>query len=131
MLFRSTLGRRTGWSEYWEARRSLDAVLKRNPSHVRARVARAWIDYIVDTKVPWGVRWVLGGGNKKKALRVAQEAAGADAGFFTKAEAGFALWEMQIREKNFTDAVATARLLARDFPENRELSDFLAARSKH
>ena len=36
-----TLGRRTGWSEYWEARRSLDAALKLNPSHIRARVARA------------------------------------------------------------------------------------------
>ena len=129
-LYLGTLGRRTGWGEYWEARHSLDAVLKRNPAHVRARVARAWIDYIVDTKVPWGVRWVLGGGNKKKALRVAEEAANADATFFVKAEAGFALWEMQIREKNFTEAVATARLLFRDFPENRELSDFLAARAK-
>ena len=34
------LGRRTGWDEYWEARKSLDAVLKANPRHVRARVAR-------------------------------------------------------------------------------------------
>ena len=58
-----TLGRRTGWDEYWEARRSLDAVLKRNPNHVRARVARAWIDYIVDTRMPWGTGWMLGGGN--------------------------------------------------------------------
>src|SRR5688572_22360955 len=41
-----TLGRRTGLGEYREARRSLDAVLKRNPQHVRAMVARAWIDYI-------------------------------------------------------------------------------------
>jgi len=44
------LRRKTGWDEYWEARRSLDAVLKANPRHVRARVARAWIDYIVDTR---------------------------------------------------------------------------------
>jgi hypothetical protein len=29
---------------------SLDAVLKRNPQHVRARLARAWIDDIVDAR---------------------------------------------------------------------------------
>lgn len=129
-LHLGTLGKRTGWGEYWEARRSLDAVLKRNPAHVRARVARAWIDYIVDTKVPWGVRWMLGGGDKKKALRVARQAADADADFFTKAEAGFALWEMQIREKDFTEAVVTARRLALDFPKNPEVAEFLAVRAK-
>lgn len=129
-LHLGTLGRRTGWGEYWEARRSLDAVLKRNPAHVRARVARAWIDYIVDTKVPWGVRWTLGGGDKKKALRVARQAADANADFFTKAEAVFALWEMQIREKDFTEAVVTARRLARDFPKNPEVAEFLAVRGK-
>jgi hypothetical protein len=127
-LHLGTLGRRTGWGEYWEARRSLDAVLKRNPGHVRARVARAWIDYIVDTKVPWALRWVLGGGDKKKAVTVARQAADTNSDFYTKTEAGFALWEMLIREKNFTEAVTVARRLAADFPENRELTDFLAAR---
>ncbi len=38
-----TLGRRTGWDEYREARRSLDAVLKAHPQNVRALVARGWI----------------------------------------------------------------------------------------
>jgi tetratricopeptide (TPR) repeat protein len=129
-LHLGTLGRRTGWGEYWEARRSLDAVLKKNPAHVRASVARAWIDYIVDTRVPWGVRWTLGGGNKKKALQVARQAADANADFFTKAEAVFALWEMQIREKDFAQAVVTARRLARDFPKNPEVAEFLAIRGK-
>jgi hypothetical protein len=123
-----TLGRKTGWKEYWEARKSLDAVLKRNPGHVRARVARAWIDYIVDTKMPRGTRWVLGGGDKKKGLRVVREAAaGSDADVFARAEAGFALWDMQVREKNLAGAVVTARELAQDFPDNRELVKFLAA----
>ena len=62
------LRRKTGWDEYWEARHALDAVLKANPRHVRARVARAWIDYIVDTRMPWGTRWLLGGGDRKQAL---------------------------------------------------------------
>jgi len=77
-----TLGRKTGWDEYWEARRSLDAVLVRNPAHVRARVARAWIDYIVDTRMPFGTKWLLGGGNRKRALVTMQDAAKADADFF-------------------------------------------------
>lgn len=121
-----TLGRKTGWSEYWEARRSLDAVLKMNPDHVRARVARAWIDYIVDTKVPRGTRWLLGGGNKKRGLQVVREATQADAPPYTQAEAMFALWEMQLRERHVTDAIITARALARDFPDNRELTKFLS-----
>lgn len=120
-----TLGRRTGWSEYREARRSIDAVLKREPGHVRARIARAWNDYIVDTKIPRGFRWILGGGNKKRALAAAREAAATAADFFTSAEARFALWEMQFREKKFVEAVETARGLARDFPGNRDLATFL------
>ena len=120
------LGHKTGWGEYWEARKSLDAVLKQNPANIRARVARAWIDYIVDTQMPRGTRWVLGGGNKKRGLNAVRDAAEADADVFVRAEAGFALWDMQVREGNTTGAVGTARGLARDFPENEELRKFLA-----
>lgn len=120
-----TLGRRSGWSEYWEARKSLDTVLRIEPGHVRARVARGLIDYIVDTKVPRGVRWLLGGGNKKRGLQVVRDATLADAPPFVQAEAMFALWDMQIRERNVADAIVTARALARGFPDNRELAKFL------
>jgi hypothetical protein len=120
-----TRGRKTGWDEYWEARTSLDKVLELNPGHLRARVARAWIDYIVGTKLPRGTRWLLGGGSKKRGLRVVREAAGAEGEFFERAEAAFALWEMQVRERDLAEAVATARQLARDFPDNRELTRFL------
>ena len=125
-LHLGTLGKRAGWSEYWEARRSLDAVLKRNPSHIRARVARAWIDYIVATKVPRGTRWLVGGGNRQRGLITVEEAASAEASFFEQTEAQFALWDMQIREKNFTEALSTARALARDFPDNQDLTRFIA-----
>ena len=121
-----TLGKRTGLSEYWEARKSLDTVLKRNPGHTRARVARAWIDYIVDTKLPRGTKWLVGGGDKKRGLIALHDAAHAEGDFFDQVEAQFALWDMQIRERNFTEALATARVLARDFPDNRELSRFIA-----
>lgn len=124
-----TLGRKTGWREYWEARKSLDQVLKQNPGHVRARVARAWVDYIVDTRMPRGTKWLLGGGNKKRGLRVVREAAAGEASFFERAEAGFALWDMQVRERDLAGAVVTAKDLARDFPDNRELVKFLDAQA--
>jgi hypothetical protein len=121
-----TLGRKTGWDEYWEARRSLDRLLQMNPEHVRARIARAWVDYIVGTTVPRGVRWLLGGGNKKRGLIVVAEVVEMGAGsFFVQTEARFALWDMQVRERDVPGAIATARLLARQFPENRELRKFL------
>jgi tetratricopeptide (TPR) repeat protein len=125
-LYLGTLGRKTGWNEYWEARHSLDAVLKLQPDYVRARVARAWIDYIVDTRVPWALQWVLGGGNKKHALAAAREAADADTDFYSRTEARFSLWEMLAREKRFDEAVTIARRLAIDFPDNRELVRFIA-----
>ena len=122
------LGRRTGWDEYWEARHSLDAVLKSNPRNVRAVVARAWIDYIVDTKMPWGTRWLLGGGNKKKALAAVREAVQLESDFFSRAEADFALWNMLVREKQTKEATEIARRLARGFPSNLEVAAYLQAR---
>ena len=125
-----TLGRKTGWSEYWQGRRALDQVLKVHPDHVRARVARGWIDYIVDTKMPRGTRWMLGGGSKKRGLLAVRLAANAEADFFTRAEARFALWDMQVRERDLQQAVVTARSLSRDFPNNEELSSFISAHAR-
>ncbi|HVH26811.1 MAG TPA: hypothetical protein VM818_08630 [Vicinamibacterales bacterium] len=126
-----TLGRKTGWDQYWEARRALDAVLKINPHHVRARVARAWMDYIVDTRIPWAVRWAFGGGSRKKALATLREAAMADAETFARAEARFGLWDMLAREKNYSEAVVVARELAKDFPSNTDLPRFLSTHDPH
>jgi len=124
-LYLGTLGRRTGWNEYWEARHSLDAVIERNPRHMRARLARSWIDYIVDTRMSWGTKWILGGGNKKKALATMSDAAKTTGDFYTSAEARFALWDVQVREKNVTGALATAQSLTVDFPRNSELTRFI------
>jgi hypothetical protein len=120
-----TLGRKTGWSEYWEARRSLDKVLRQNPRHVRAKVARAWIDYAVATNMAGGMRWLLGGGSRKRGLQAVREAAVADATMFVRAEAGFSLWDMQVRERDIAGARATALILAGDFPDNPDLQKFL------
>lgn len=95
-------------------RRSLDGLLRLNPEHARARVARAWIDYIVGTTVPRDARWLLGGGNKKRGVLVVREVAetgGSD--FFVQSEAMFALWDMQVREREVPEAIATARRLVR------------------
>jgi hypothetical protein len=119
------LRRKTGWDEYWEARRSLDAALKVNPRNVRARVARAWIDYIVDTRMPWGARWLLGGGDKKRALRAMHEAAASESDFFTAAEAEFGLWDMLVRERQMAEATEVAERLAARFPANLEVARFL------
>lgn len=126
-LHLGTLGRRTGWEQYWEARKSLDALLKRNPAYTRAQVARAWIDYIVATRMPRGTKWLLGGGNRKRALAVVGEAAATPTDFFTHVEAEFALWDMLVREKALAQARVVARRIARDFPDNPEVASFLAA----
>jgi tetratricopeptide (TPR) repeat protein len=124
-----TLGRKTGWNEYWEARRSLDAALTRDPQHLRARVARAWIDYIVDTRMPWGTGWMLGGGSKKKALTVMRAAAEGSGDYYASAEALFGLWDMQVRERRHDEALATARRIAALFPGNIEVQRFVESRS--
>lgn len=123
------LGHKTGWDEYWEARKSLDALLKLNPGHVRARVSRGWIDYIVNTRMPWGTRWVLGGGNKKRGIAVVREATTMDADFYTRAEAEFALWDLHVRERDYARATELAQKLAHNFPDNQEVARFLAKRA--
>ena len=122
-----TLGHRTGWNEYWEARHSLDNALVLEPTNRRARVARAWIDYIVDTRMPWGTGWLLGGGNKKKALGVMRDAALSGDDRYAYAEALFGLWDMQVREKRTADALASARRIATMFPNNPEVARFVAS----
>jgi tetratricopeptide (TPR) repeat protein len=123
------LGHKTGWDEYWEARKSLEAVLKANPRHVRARVARGWIDYIVNTRMPWGTRWVLGGGNKKRGIATVRDATTMDGTIYERAEAEFALWDLHVREKDFERATELAEKLARTFPDNKEVAQFLAKRA--
>jgi tetratricopeptide (TPR) repeat protein len=122
------LGKKTGWDEYWEARKSLDALLKANPKHVRARVARGWIDFIVNTRMPWGTRWILGGGNKKKGLAAVREGAAMATDPFSHAEAEFALWDMLLRDKNIPEATEVAKRIAQAFPENTEVAVFLKGR---
>ena len=123
------LGHKTGWGEYWEARKTLDKLLQKNPAHPRARVSRAWIDYIVDTSMPRGTKWLLGGGNRKRGLTTVHDVAAGHASFFDLAEARFALWDMQVRERKIPEALLTARGLARDFPYNQELHRFIARHS--
>jgi tetratricopeptide (TPR) repeat protein len=128
-LHLGTLGRRTGWDEYHEAKRSLEAVLEADPAHIRARVARAWMDYIVGTRVPWGTRWLLGGGNRKRGLASVRDAANAPADFYTEVEADFALWEMLARDKQYPEAVDVAKQLLVRFPDNPDLPRFIEQHS--
>ena len=124
-LHNETLGQRTGWSEYREARRVLQEVLAKDPNHIRARVSHAWIDFIVDTRVPWAFRWVLGGGDKNRALATMRETIAMPGSMEERAEARFALWEMLARDKQIDEARVIAGELAQQFPENMELARFL------
>lgn len=124
-LHLGTLGRRTGWNEYWEARHSLDAALAKQPDHARARVARAWIDYIVDTRMPFGTEWLLGGGSKKRALTVMRTVTAHNLDRYVHAEALFGLWDMQVREKQKAAALESARRIAALFPENAEVARYV------
>jgi tetratricopeptide (TPR) repeat protein len=123
------LGRRTGWKEYREAKDSLDEVLEVNPAHARALVARAWIDYIVATRMPWGTKWLFGGGSRSRALSAVRRAVASDEDFYAQVEARFALWEMLVREQDLEEALAVARGLADDFPANPDLARFLETHS--
>jgi tetratricopeptide (TPR) repeat protein len=121
----ATLDRKTGWKEFHEAKDLLDAILEKDPKHVRARVARAWMDYIVGTRVPWGTRWLMGGGNRNRAMKMVREAAQTPADHYTQVEARFALQEMLTREGRRDEAVAVARELLARFPENKDLIRFV------
>ena len=124
----STLGHRTGWDQYWEAKRLIEAVLARQPMHLRTLVARAWMDYIVGTRVPWGARWVMGGGNRDRALKTLRAAPPEEADFYAKVEADFALWEMLAREGKHAEALPVAQGLLAQFPENEDLLKFVRNR---
>jgi hypothetical protein len=126
----ATLDRKTGWREYWEAKRILEDILEKNPMHVRARVARAWMDYIVGTRVPWGTRWMMGGGSRNRALKMVQDAAQAPADYFTQVEARFALQEMLTREGKPAEAVEVAKELLGRFPDNKDLRKFVESGGK-
>jgi tetratricopeptide (TPR) repeat protein len=121
----ATLDRKTGWDEYWEAKHLLDAVIQKYPTHVRARVARAWMDYIVGTRVPWGTRWVMGGGSKSRGLKMVREAAQTPADFYTRVEAQFGLWEMLTRDGKRDEALRVAKELLVKFPDNKDLARFV------
>ena len=80
--------------------------------------------------MPWGTEWMLGGGNRKKALAVMREASDDTDDFYDTAEALFGLWDMQVREKNRPAALQSARRLAVMFPNNPEVARFVAAQGK-
>ena len=124
-LNNSTLGRRKGFGLYKDARREIESVLAINPDHLRARVAQAWIDYAVDTRVPFGFKWMFGGGDRHRALKRMREAAAMKGDEFAMAEASFGLWEMLVSERMKDEALVVAQKLAKSFPDNEELQRFI------
>jgi tetratricopeptide (TPR) repeat protein len=126
----STVDRKTGWKEYWEAKKVLEDLIEHDPMHVRARTARAWMDYIVGTRVPWGTRWLMGGGSKSRGLKMVREASATPTDYYTQVEAQFALQEMLTREGKRDEAVAMAKELLVKFPDNKDLTKFVESGGK-
>ncbi len=84
------------------------------------------MEYVIGKHVPWGTRWVMGGGSSDRGLRAMREAAAAPGDFYSEVEAEFALWEMLVRDGKRDEAVPVARELLVRFPENEELAKFIA-----
>jgi hypothetical protein len=81
----------------------------------------------IDTRMPLGTRWLLGGGSRKRALKAVREATLIPTDFFSHTEAEFALWNMLVREHDGAQAMAVAQSLAHDFPDNRALAAYVQA----
>jgi hypothetical protein len=84
------------------------------------------MDYIVGTRVPWGTRWVMGGGDRDRALKTLRDDPPPQADFYAKVEADFALWEMLAREGKRAEALPVAQGLLAKFPENEDLAKFVS-----
>jgi tetratricopeptide (TPR) repeat protein len=118
-----------GWREYKEARKLLAKVLARNPDNVRALTASAWINYIVAGR-NFLVRAVLGGGNKKTALKQFRKAAACvQCDFFDGIEAKFSLLDILKQEKSFAEASALAKELSIRFPENESVAGLVGKKT--
>ncbi len=126
----STLGHRTGWDQYWESKRLIEAVLAKQPMHLRTLVARAWMDYIVGTRVPWGARWVMGGGNRDRALKTLRAAPPQEADFYAKVEADFALGRCWRAKASAPKRCRIAQGLLVKFPENEDLLKFVRGKAR-
>ncbi len=123
------LGHKTGWDEYWEARRS-PRCRPETESQPRARPRRPRLDRL-HRQHPDAVGHTLGARRRQQEARHRGSCAKRRRWRrdpYTRAEAEFALWDMNVREKNFEVATAVAEKLARDFPENQEVAKFLAMR---
>ena len=124
-----TLGRKTGWAEYKEAQTLARRGARSGSPDTCGREWRArGSTTLLIRRLPWGTRWLLGGGNKKRGLAVGSRGGRQPSRISSCApKPRFALWDMQVREQDVDGARETARILVRDFPENQELRRFVGA----
>lgn len=128
-LFLQILDKMKGWREYQEARKLLVKLLARNPNHVRALTALAWINYIVAER-NFLLRAILGGGSKKTAYKQLHHAAACvQCDFFDRIEAKFSLFDILRQEKRFAEALVVAEELSARFPENASFAHHVGQKS--
>ncbi|HEY4526037.1 MAG TPA: hypothetical protein VJL32_03000 [Candidatus Paceibacterota bacterium] len=111
------LKKREGLGEFKQARSLLNEVRAASPNEPRALTALAWINYAVAEKVPWALRWIVGGGSKEDAFRFLNRAvACTNCTELERAEAQFALAEMLKSEGRIGESEIVLRDLRRRFP---------------
>ena len=124
------LGKKTGWDEYWEARHSLDALLKTNPKHVRG-ARRARLDRL-HRQHAHAVGDALGARRRQQEEGACRGARGRRDGdrYLQPRRGGVrALGHAAARQEHVPAATEVARRLAQAFPDNSEVAAFLATRA--
>ena len=119
------LDQKRGLGDYRDARHRLQEILAREPDHIRAVTAFAWIDYIVGDR-NYVFRKLLGGGDKDRAMAslyralVLCEEGGRNE--FDCAEARFGLLEILKSEGRTGEERILAKKLFQRFPGNSGLA---------
>lgn len=105
-----------------KGRAIIDQVIAGNPRHVRALVANAWVNYVIDTRAPFGVKWIIGGGKKEVAFRDLAAAIAFAENPYEEWEAKFGLLSILKQEKKRqAEAAALMEQLRIRFPDNLSL----------
>ena len=122
----STLGHRTGWDEYWEAKRP-DRGRAHEATHPPPGTGGPGVDGLHRGHAG-ALGHTVGDGRREPGPRAQDPAqCRSRAGdFYAKVEADFALWEMLAREGKRDEALPIAQGLLVKFPENEDLSKFVS-----
>ena len=130
MLILQVQNKKSGRTEYLEARRVMDGILLVHPGHCRALVASGWMNYIIGTRGFFerlGLTFLGLRGDRKKGVEEIAHAADALVACdpLDKIEARFSLLEILKKEQRWPQVYAIAKELESQFPENTQLKKYI------